>query len=109
MTRPIFAWANSDNVVGFPGWAKRPLAFRIDDAWEITTFRNPRPYIPAPAPFAAYVEMVEDQEEAAVREMLGRWVSETEPTLVYRGGKLIGLTIADIPVGVVAPIVVERI
>lgn len=35
-----------------------------------------------------------------VRRMLGLWVSELEPALVYtKRGDLVGLTIADLPIG----------
>lgn len=45
----------------------------------------------------------------AVREMLGRWVSGLEPELLRdHRGVLIGLTIADLPLGIVAPLVVAR-
>lgn len=46
-------------------------------------------------------------DEAAIRFMLGRWVSEAEPVLVYYGATLLGLTFAGIPLGVEAPICVR--
>lgn len=46
------------------------------------------------------------RDEATVRELLGQWQSGGEPAIAYRDGKIIGLTLADIPVGSVAPIVV---
>jgi hypothetical protein len=48
-------------------------------------------------------------EEATVRRMLGEWVSELEPALARRAsdGALVGLTLADIPLGETAPIVVR--
>lgn len=47
------------------------------------------------------------EDERAIRWMLGQWVSETEPVLVYWGMTLVGLTFAGIPVGVEAPICVK--
>lgn len=39
------------------------------------------------------------KDEAAVRELLGRWVSELEPAVCYHRGEIIGLTLADAPLG----------
>ncbi len=48
-------------------------------------------------------------EEQLLKHMLGQWVSELEPSILrhIRTGKIIGLTIADIPIGTVAPVVVR--
>ncbi len=38
--------------------------------------------------------------EVLVRHLLSRWVSELEPAVAYdRQGRIIGLTLADAPVG----------
>jgi hypothetical protein len=48
------------------------------------------------------------QYDRALREMLGEWVSELEPALVWdQFGRLIGLTFAGIPPGIDAPICVK--
>lgn len=57
---------------------------------------------------AAIVEAILRIDETEVSRMLGQWVSELEPALAYGpNGQLLGLTSADIPVGVIAPIVVK--
>lgn len=50
--------------------------------------------------FARAVENHHAREECLIRKMLGKWVSELEPS-VARGceGELLGLTIADLPIG----------
>jgi hypothetical protein len=51
---------------------------------------------------------VQSAEECEVRRMLGCWVSGLEPALA-RGpeGELLGLTIDNLPLGMIAPIVVK--
>jgi hypothetical protein len=39
------------------------------------------------------------QDENAIRELLGRWVSEFEPSVAYQNGDVIGLCVADDPSG----------
>lgn len=39
------------------------------------------------------------RDEATIRALLGRWVSELEPAVAYRHGEVIGLTLADAPLG----------
>lgn len=47
-------------------------------------------------------------DEALIRRMLGEWVSGLEPSVLYGPGYvIIGLTIAGLPLGVVAPVVVR--
>lgn len=43
------------------------------------------------------------RDDAALREMLGRWVSESEPSIAVRlgTGEIIGLTRADDPTGAI--------
>ena len=46
-------------------------------------------------------------DEAIIREMLGRWVSELEPSVCYRNGQVLGLCMAGDPTGhmpVVSPL-----
>lgn len=45
-------------------------------------------------------------DEAVVRDLLSRWVSELDPVLVRRSrdGEIIGLTFADAPLGSVPPV-----
>ncbi len=38
-------------------------------------------------------------DEAVLRRLLGRWVSGLEPAVAYRNGEIIGLTVADAPIG----------
>lgn len=38
-------------------------------------------------------------DEAIIREMLGRWVSELEPSVCYRNGQVMGLCMAGDPTG----------
>lgn len=48
------------------------------------------------------------EQERLVKLMLGRWVSELEPVLVFnRGGGLLGLAQAGIPIGACCPIIVR--
>ena len=48
------------------------------------------------------------RDEAEVRKMLGMWVSGADPALAYNTcGDLLGLCDAAIPVGSVAPLVIE--
>lgn len=59
---------------------------------------------------AALATLIEDWNrwsEAEIVRMLGCWVSGLEPVLVFHAGHLVGLTIADLPLNVVAPIVVR--
>jgi hypothetical protein len=44
------------------------------------------------------------RDEETVRRLLERWVSELEPAVAYRDGEIIGLTIADAPLGSCPPI-----
>lgn len=49
-----------------------------------------------------WLDQILDQardDEATVRALLSRWVSEIEPAVVFQDGKIIGLTIAGAPVG----------
>ena len=41
-------------------------------------------------------------DEQIVRDLLGRWVSELEPALVYHRGEIVGLCAADAPLHAVA-------
>ncbi len=45
-------------------------------------------------------------DEAVVRGLLKRWVSEMEPAIAYRNGEIIGLCIADAMIGT-APFILE--
>jgi len=55
-----------------------------------------------------YQQVCLRREEELVRAMLGLWVSELEPAVLRnRGGGMLGLTIAGIPVGARAPVVVR--
>ena len=54
---------------------------------------------------------IEEQQRAAarrdekiVRALLERWASELEPAIAMRDGKIIGLTLADAPLGSSPPI-----
>lgn len=47
------------------------------------------------------------RDEAEVLRMLGKWVSECEPTLLYRGTRLVGLGLKDQPIGDDVLVVVE--
>lgn len=40
------------------------------------------------------------EEEDTLRWLLGYWVSEMEPRLVYQGNVLVGLCAAAVPVGI---------
>ena len=40
-------------------------------------------------------------DERIVRALLGRWVSEFEPSICYRNGEVIGLAVADDPTGAI--------
>lgn len=55
-----------------------------------------------------FMEDFSARNEDVIREMLGRWVSELEPAIVWKGYRPVALTLADIPVGAEAPVVVER-
>ena len=44
------------------------------------------------------------RDELLVRTMLEHWVSELEPVVAYRNGKIIGLTLASAEVGCYPPI-----
>jgi hypothetical protein len=39
------------------------------------------------------------EDEATIRDLLGRWVSGLEPAVAYRDGEIIGLTLADAEIG----------
>jgi hypothetical protein len=54
------------------------------------------------------VKQILQQRENEVRRMLECWVSGLDPALAYQNGNLIGLTIANLPLGVKAPIVVRN-
>lgn len=55
-----------------------------------------------------YAQQKAAADEACVREMLGRWVSELEPAVAYGPfGDIIGLTLAASPVGSYPPICVR--
>lgn len=58
--------------------------------------------------FRSYLDQAVAQKTASneniIRELLGRWVSELEPAVAYRNGEIIGLTIADAPIGSCPPI-----
>lgn len=43
-------------------------------------------------------------DEQIVRRLLEQWVSELEPAIAMRGGEIIGLTLADAPLGSNPPI-----
>lgn len=43
-------------------------------------------------------------DEEMLRELLGGWVSELEPAMVYQNGKFIGLTAMEFPLGSYAPV-----
>ncbi len=38
-------------------------------------------------------------DERTIRNLLERWVSELPPAVAYQNGEVIGLTLADAPVG----------
>lgn len=47
------------------------------------------------------------RDEAEVRRMLLKWVSELEPVLLYRRERLVGLGIKGVPDGVEQPVVIR--
>lgn len=48
------------------------------------------------------------RDEDTVRALLGRWVSGAEPAIAYGSdGEIVGLTLAGLHVGCLAPIVVS--
>lgn len=50
------------------------------------------------------VEAKMRRDECTLRTLLGLWVSELEPSVVYRDGEIIGLTAAGMPLGSYPPI-----
>ena len=68
--------------------------FDLDDlAWPGVSALRPH--------VSAEIRAKVQSDDAILREMLGRWVSESEPSIAVRlgSGEIIGLTRADDPTG----------
>jgi hypothetical protein len=70
--------------------------------WSVDSVRIPDPASDRLVAKAQRAKSASD--ELIVRKLLECWVSELEPAIAYRDGKIIGLTLADAEVGGYPPI-----